>query len=110
MAFAVYCCHSVVPIKLLDDLCRRPRPMRPNSCVIRWAVTLIACCMFVFVISLPAQQPADVILHSGKIVTVDNNFSIAQAVAISGRQFAAVGQNADVLKLAGPDTLVIDLK
>jgi len=32
---------------------------------------------------LPAQQPApDVILSNGKIITVDERFSIAQAVAI----------------------------
>ena len=32
-----------------------------------------------------AQQPAaDLILYNGKIITVDNKFSIAQAVAVRG--------------------------
>jgi len=56
------------------------------------------------------QQPADLILNNGKIVTVDKNFSIAQAVAVTGNTITAVGSDADVLKLAGPSTQVIDLK
>ncbi len=57
-----------------------------------------------------AQQKADLILYNGKIVTVDSNFSMAQAVAISGNKIAAVGQDDEVLKLAGPNTSKIDLK
>ena len=56
-------------------------------------------------------QPAvpSLILHSGKIVTVDPAFSYAQAVAIRDGRFAAVGSNGDVRKLAGPGTRLIDL-
>ena len=43
-------------------------------------------------------------------MTADDSFSVAEAVAISGNQFRAVGGNQAVLQLAGPDTLVIDLK
>ena len=57
-----------------------------------------------------AQQTADTILHNGKILTVDAQFSIAEAVAILDSELLAVGTNNDVLKLAGPDTLKIDLK
>jgi predicted amidohydrolase YtcJ len=62
--------------------------------------------------SLAAQQsgPADLVLHNGKILTVDSNFATAQAVAITGNKISAVGQNQDVMKLAGPKTTVIDLK
>ena len=56
------------------------------------------------------QGEADIVLHNGKIVTVDESFSVAEAVAISGNQFHAVGPNQAVLQLAGPGTLVIDLK
>ena len=59
---------------------------------------------------LQAQQAADMILHNGKILTVDDKFSTAQAVAISGDKILAVGNNADVMKLAGPNTRKIDLK
>jgi predicted amidohydrolase YtcJ len=58
-----------------------------------------------------AQQPgADVILSNGKIITVDERFTIAQAVAIKGDRITAVGSNADITKLAGPSTRRIDLR
>src|SRR5437762_7301561 len=56
------------------------------------------------------QQPvADVVLTNGKIITVDNKFTIAQAMAIRGDRFIAVGSNAEINKLAGPNTRRIDL-
>jgi predicted amidohydrolase YtcJ len=54
-------------------------------------------------------QPADLILHNGKIVTVDKNFATSEAVAVRGDRFVAVGDNATVLKEAGPNTQIIDL-
>ena len=56
------------------------------------------------------QQKADIILHNGKILTVDRNFSTAEAVAITGNKISAVGADQDVMKLAGPNSTVIDLK
>ena len=57
-----------------------------------------------------AQAAApDVILSNGKIITVDNRFSIAQAVAVTGDRIVAVGTNQDVNRLAGPNTRRIDL-
>lgn len=53
---------------------------------------------------------ADLILHNGKIVTVDSRFSIAQAVAITGNKIAAVGSDASILASErGPATRVVDL-
>ncbi len=57
-----------------------------------------------------AQQDADTILHNGKILTVDEQFSIAEAVAVRNDRIAAVGSNIEVLELAGENTLKIDLK
>jgi predicted amidohydrolase YtcJ len=59
-----------------------------------------------------AQQPpaADMILSNGKIITVDDRFSIAQAVAIKGDRIVAVGTNADINALGGPNTRRIDLR
>jgi predicted amidohydrolase YtcJ len=54
--------------------------------------------------------PADTILAGGKVVTADPSFSIQQAVAIREGKIAAVGSNAQVRKLAGPKTRVIDLE
>src|SRR5262245_41139367 len=55
-------------------------------------------------------EEADIILHHGKIVTVDGPFSIQQAVAIRGDKLLAVGANDEVLKLRGPKTEAIDLE
>src|SRR6187549_771002 len=58
-----------------------------------------------------AQQPAaDLILSNGKIITVDAQFSIAQAVAVRGDRIVAVGTNADIARMAGPGTRRIDLR
>ena len=61
---------------------------------------------------LRAQQPppADMILTNGKIITVDDRFSIAQAVAVRGERIVAVGTTADINRLAGPGTRRIDLR
>jgi predicted amidohydrolase YtcJ len=55
-------------------------------------------------------QQADLILHHGKIVTVDPQFRIVDAVAIRGERLLAVGQYSEVSKLAGRDTRQFDLK
>jgi len=55
------------------------------------------------------QTAADLVLTNGKIITVDNKFTIAQAIAVRGDRFVAVGSNADINKLAGPGTRRIDL-
>ena len=60
---------------------------------------------------LRAQQPtADLILTNGKIITVDDTFSIAQAVAVHGDRIVAVGTNEEMNRLAGPNTHRIDLR
>ncbi len=51
----------------------------------------------------------DIIFFNGNIVTVDPEFSYAEALAITGEQFSAVGTNEEILSSAGPDTQQIDL-
>jgi len=64
----------------------------------------------VFLLPNLKGQNADVILHNGKVLTVDNNFSIAEAIAITGNKITAVGTNQEVLPQAGPNTLKLNLK
>jgi predicted amidohydrolase YtcJ len=60
--------------------------------------------------SAPAlAQSADTILINGKIVTVDDRFSIAQALAIRGGRIVKVGTNDDVAPLKGAESRTIDL-
>ncbi|MBI3048938.1 MAG: amidohydrolase [Acidobacteria bacterium] len=58
-----------------------------------------------------AQQVApDLILTNGKIVTVDERFTIAQGVAVRGDRIVVVGSSQDIARLAGPNTRRIDLR
>ena len=43
--------------------------------------------------SLAVRPAADLVLRGGKIVTVDGDFSIKEAVAIWDSRFVAVGSN-----------------
>jgi predicted amidohydrolase YtcJ len=56
------------------------------------------------------QRTPDTILTNGKIVTVNERFSIAQAVAIAEGRITAVGTSKDVDALGGPTTRRIDLQ
>ena len=52
---------------------------------------------------------ADLALKGGKIVTVDADESIAEAVAVKHGKIITVGSNSEVERLIGGDTRVIDL-
>src|SRR5689334_6299701 len=53
---------------------------------------------------------ADLILHNGRVVTVDAGFHIVEAIAVKGGRITATGTSADVLKgERTPRTRVVDL-
>src|SRR5882762_5852685 len=65
--------------------------------------------------STPASESAKagsatLILENADIWTVDERRPTARALAIEGNRIIEVGQDRDVLKLAGPGTQVLDLK
>lgn len=94
-----------VPWKRPIDDPRQPRlALRPASlagmlCLAAWVCSFVA----------TAQEP-DLILHHGKIVTVDANFTLAQAIAIRGERIVKVGTNDEVLALRGAGTKLVDLE
>jgi predicted amidohydrolase YtcJ len=53
---------------------------------------------------------ADLIHSNGKIVTVDDRFTIAQAVANKGNRIVAVGANQEMDRLAAPNARRINLR
>ncbi|MSU27083.1 MAG: amidohydrolase [Pedosphaera sp.] len=63
-----------------------------------------------FALVAAAAEPADFILRNAKVATVDAKFSLAQAIAVRGDKLIAVGSNADLAKLAGPNTRIVDAK
>jgi predicted amidohydrolase YtcJ len=59
--------------------------------------------------TLARQAPADLVFVNGSVLTVDRNDTVVQAVAVTGGKIVAVGTSAEIRKLAGPSTEVIDL-
>src|SRR6266403_2121814 len=53
---------------------------------------------------------ADIIFHNGKFSTLDTRRPNASAVAVQAGKFLAVGSDAEVLRLRGDRTQVVDLK
>jgi hypothetical protein len=56
-----------------------------------------------------AVAAPDAIFHHGKVITVDDRFTIHSALAVEGVRITAVGSDDEVLKLKGPDTRLVDL-
>src|SRR5262249_14118412 len=59
--------------------------------------------------AVAGADEADLILHHGKVVTVDRNFSVRQALAVRGDRLLRVGTDEEVLKTRGPRTALVDL-
>jgi len=60
--------------------------------------------------SVSVREQADFVMMNGKVITVDKDFSIRQAVAIKGERIIGVGTNDEVKTFIGPDTKVLDIK
>jgi predicted amidohydrolase YtcJ len=63
----------------------------------------------VWLVATAGAQPPDIIYYNAKVITVAPDRPAAQALAIRGDRFAAVGGDEEVLKTAGPNTRKIDL-
>lgn len=59
--------------------------------------------------SLAAQSPDAVFLH-GRVLTLDAGERVVEALAVRDGRLLAVGSDAEIEKLAGPQTEVVDLK
>ena len=57
----------------------------------------------------PGADEADLILCNGKVVTVDRDFSVRQALAVKCDRLLRVRTDEEVLKTRGPRTAMIDL-
>lgn len=74
----------------------------------RIALALLLCLPVARASAAPAY--ADRVLVNGRIITVDERDTVAQAIAIRDGKILAVGSDAEVRALAGPATEVIDLR
>ena len=84
---------------------------KPARRIIRSAHRLAAAAMLS--LAWPATgalaQAADTILFNGKVLTVDKDFSVQQALAIGGDRIVATGTSDAMKKLAGDKTRLVDL-
>lgn len=69
---------------------------------------LILMTFTIIAISCGRPSPADLVLRGGKVATVDENFSIHEAVAVRGDKIIFVGSNKEVEKYILPSTDIID--
>lgn len=59
----------------------------------------------------PARaQTADIIMDKGRILTLDGRSSVHQALAVTDGRISALGRSADIMKLAGRKTRVVNLR
>jgi predicted amidohydrolase YtcJ len=61
-----------------------------------------------------AQQYADIVLYGGNVLTANrprpDDASVVEAVAVRGDRIVGVGTSEEILKMAGPQTVKIDLE
>ena len=57
-----------------------------------------------------AAEVPDRILSNGRVLTVDENFNIVEAIALDGDRILATGTTDEMAALAGPDTVIMDLE
>jgi predicted amidohydrolase YtcJ len=63
-----------------------------------------------FVLGAPAgAQNVDIALVNGKILTLDQRATVAEALAVRDGKITAVGRSADIRALAGAATRIVDL-
>jgi predicted amidohydrolase YtcJ len=72
---------------------------------------LLAAALVLGIACAPAsdEEPADLVIHNGKVITVDESLPEAEAVAARDGHIVFVGSSADAQAFIGPDTEVIDL-
>jgi len=67
---------------------------------------IIPCSLFLILFSsCNSRQKADLVIHHAKIYMVDENFSVAEAMAISGGKIIAIGTNDEILKQYESDSV-----
>jgi hypothetical protein len=57
-----------------------------------------------------SAEPADLVLLNGKIVTMDDKGTVAEALAINGDRIVAIGTNDGISQFLGDKTRTIDLR
>ncbi|HEX6307592.1 MAG TPA: amidohydrolase [Longimicrobiales bacterium] len=78
--------------------------LRRNGTILPLAAALFMGCA-----AGPQQEPADLVLRNGHVVTVDTALPEAEAIAVRGHGIVAVGTDEEIEAYIGESTRVIDL-
>jgi len=57
----------------------------------------------------PVAHAADTVFVNGHVLTIDQQFTVAQALAVAGQDILAVGARRDIDRLTGPRTRTVDM-
>ena len=80
----------------------RPAPIRRALLPGLVALAIASC-------SAGPTDPADLVVVGGTVLTVDADFTIAEALAVRDSRIQAVGPETDIRELIGSDTQVVDI-
>src|ERR1043165_7334378 len=69
-------------------------------------VSLLLFAVLLLLSACHSKQRVDLILHHGKIYTVDSTFSIAEAIAVKDGKIVAIGSNDEVMKAYTSDSMM----
>jgi predicted amidohydrolase YtcJ len=69
----------------------------------------MGCVLLLLSLRFADAQPADLVLRNGKIVTLEANAPVVQALAARGGRIVAVGSTQEMQAYVGPSTKIIDL-
>jgi predicted amidohydrolase YtcJ len=98
----------------MPDLPKRMPSALENTNTLRKRIkSLRVACGILAALTSPAafaQQNIDTVVTNGKILTVDKDFRVVEALAINNGHIVARGTTAEVARYAGPNTKVIDVK
>ena len=84
-----------------------------------WIISILLICCSSILVSQAQELPpevlsyADIVLYNGQVLTMDSDqppFTVAQALAVRDGRILAVGEDDPILRLAGPETLQVDLQ
>ena len=79
--------------------------------IARRMAALACCCVLVVACGGSSESPvADRVFYNGNIVTVDSIFSVVSAIAVKDGRILAVGDDVEIRKLSGTETVSVDLE
>src|SRR5687768_2224852 len=107
MVVGVFCAAAKSTFKMKSGMLAVPRFQDLPQMNLSYLPAFAACVLMG--IQLSAAEPAaSLVVLNGKVLTVDQKASVAEAVAIRDGRFVYVGTAEAARKLVGPATRVLD--